>query len=74
MPRAGLTPDVIVAEAASMADRDGLASLTLADLAAQLGVRSPSLYKHVGGLPDLHRRLAVLGLRELADGDGRRRG
>ena len=72
MPRAGLTPDVIVSEAALLADRDGLATLTLAGLAAHLGVRSPSLYKHVGGLPDLHRRLAVQGLTELAAamGDG----
>ncbi len=66
MPRAGLSPDVIVSEAALLADRDGLAALTLADLAAHLGVRSPSLYKHVGGLPDLHRRLAVQGLGELS--------
>lgn len=65
MPRAGLTPDLVVAEAALLADREGLDALTLARLAAQLGVRSPSLYKHVGGLPDLHRRLAVQGLREL---------
>ena len=72
MARAGLTPDVVVSEAALLADRDGLAALTLADLAAHLGVRSPSLYKHVGGLPDLHRRLAVQGLTELAAamGDG----
>ena len=65
MPRAGLTPDLVVAEAGLLADRDGLDALTLASLAAQFGVRSPSLYKHVGGLPDLHRRLAVQGLREL---------
>lgn len=48
-----------------MADRDGLPSLTLADLATQLGVRSPSLYKHLDGLPDLQRRLALAGLEEL---------
>ena len=65
MPRAGLTPDTVVSEAALLADRDGFDRLTLADLAAHLGVRSPSLYKHVGGLPDLQRRLAVQGLREL---------
>jgi len=65
VPRAGLTPDLIVAEAGLLADRDGLTTLTLADVAAHLGVRSPSLYKHVGGLPDLRRRLAVQGLREL---------
>ena len=66
MPRAGLTPEVIVTEAAVLADRDGLGALTLADLAAHLGVRSPSLYKHLDGLPDLQRRLSERGLRELA--------
>lgn len=66
MPRAGLTPEVIVTEAAVLCDRDGLEALTLADLAAQLGVRSPSLYKHLDGLPDLRRRLSERGLRELA--------
>lgn len=66
MPRAGLTPEVIVTEAAVLADRDGLDALTLAHLAAHLGVRSPSLYKHLDGLPDLQRRLAERGMRELA--------
>ena len=55
MPRAGLTPEGIVTEAALLADRDGLGALTLADLAAHLGVRSPSLYNHLDGLPDLAR-------------------
>lgn len=66
MPRAGLTPDLIVTEAAALADRDGLGALTLTDLAGHLGVRSPSLYKHLDGLPDLQRRLSERGLRELA--------
>ena len=39
--------------AASLADADDLAQLTLARLAAALGVRTPSLYAHVDGLGDL---------------------
>lgn len=65
MPRAGLTPDVVVARAAELADRDGYDALNLATLAAQLGVRVPSLYKHVAGLGDLQRRVALAGLHGL---------
>ena len=66
MARAGLDTDAVVAAAAQLADADGLEAVTLARLAAILGVRSPSLYAHVDGLADLTRRLAVRGARELA--------
>ena len=66
MPRAGLAPETVVDAAAALADADGLDSLTLARLAKRLGVQPPSLYAHVGGLPDLRRRLAGRGARELA--------
>lgn len=65
MPRAGLTPARVVAEAAALADSGGLDALTLAALADRLGVRVPSLYKHVDGLPAVRRRLALDGLAEL---------
>lgn len=65
MPRAGLTPDVVVARAGDLADTTGYETLNLALLADQLGVRVPSLYKHVAGLPDLQRRLALAGMRDL---------
>ncbi|MGL4178035.1 MAG: TetR-like C-terminal domain-containing protein [Dermatophilaceae bacterium] len=65
MPRAGLSTDIVVARAADLADAAGLDSLTLAVLAEDCGVRVPSLYKHVGGLADLRRRVALAGLREL---------
>jgi AcrR family transcriptional regulator len=57
----------VVAEAAALADERGIQGLSLAPLAERLGVRVPSLYKHVGGLDDLHRRLALAGLRDLAE-------
>jgi AcrR family transcriptional regulator len=67
MPRAGLDTEAVVSAAASLADRQGLPALTLARLAAELGVRAPSLYAHVDGLDDLRRRVAARGLAELAD-------
>ena len=66
MPRAGLDSEAVVAAAAALADADGLARLTLARLAADLGIRTPSLYAHVDGLSDLRERLAARGARELA--------
>ena len=65
MPRAGLDAEAVVAAAASLADAEGLPALTLARLAERLGVRSPSLYAHVGGLDDLRTRLAIRGARQL---------
>ena len=65
MTRAGLSTERVVAAAAALADEQGPAALSLAALADRLGVRVPSLYKHVGGLPDLHRRLTLAGLRDL---------
>jgi AcrR family transcriptional regulator len=64
MPRAGLSPDGVIDAAAAIADKDGLETVTLARLAADLGVRSPSLYKHVDGLDAVHRALAVRGAGE----------
>ena len=65
--RPRLTADRVVAEAAALADERGIQALSLSPLAERLGVRVPSLYKHVGGLDDLHRRLALAGLRDLAE-------
>ncbi|WP_028067600.1 TetR-like C-terminal domain-containing protein [Solirubrobacter soli] len=66
MPRAGLDGDAVVSAAAALADAEGLEAVTLAKVAAQLGVKSPSLYVHVDGLPGLRRRIAARGARELS--------
>ena len=66
MPRAGLDTEAVVGAAEELADANGLETITLATLARQLGVRPPSLYAHVTGLPDLRRRLAARGARQLA--------
>jgi len=67
MPRAGLTPSVVIAEAAALADEVGYEQLTLAALAARFGVAVPSLYKHVGGLDDVRRGVTMLALGELGE-------
>ncbi|CAN5570779.1 TetR/AcrR family transcriptional regulator [soil metagenome] len=67
MPRAGLTRQVVIAEAAALADLIGYDALTLTALAERVGVAVPSLYKHVASLDDLRRGVAVLALRELGE-------
>lgn len=67
MPRAGLNTDRVVADAAQLADEVGLDQLTQAALAARLGVRQPSLYKHVASSGALLRLLSMRGKAELGD-------
>ncbi len=67
MGRAGLSPDLVTKAAADLINREGRAGLTLARLAGELGVRSPSLYNHVGGLDDLERLVALDGIDQLAE-------
>jgi AcrR family transcriptional regulator len=55
----GLSTGQVVDAAAEIADAEGLEAVTLASVAARLGVRSPSLYAHVQGLEGLKRLLAL---------------
>ncbi|AIQ52975.1 TetR/AcrR family transcriptional regulator [Paenibacillus sp. FSL R7-0331] len=64
-PRAGLDTQTLVLAAAELADEYGMEGVTLALLAAKLGVRSPSLYNHVNGLKELRILLAIHGLQLL---------
>ena len=59
--KAGINIDDIAASAAIIADRDGLATATLTAVAKDLGIKTPSLYNHVKGLPGLRRLLAFRG-------------
>lgn len=67
MPRAGLGPALLVAAGAALADEVGLPRLTLAQLAERVGVRTPSLYKHIASQDDLNRQIAALALTGAAD-------
>ncbi len=70
MPRAGLSRSVVIAEAAELVDEVGWDQLTMAGVADRLGVRLPSLYKHIGSLDDLRRGIGLLALAELRDALG----
>ncbi|CAM4031225.1 TetR-like C-terminal domain-containing protein [Cohnella lubricantis] len=66
MPRIGLDLPTLLTAAAEIADREGFEAVTLASLAQKLQIRSPSLYNHIAGLPDLRRHLALRGLATLS--------
>jgi AcrR family transcriptional regulator len=65
MPRMGLDAERVIDAAARVADADGLPAVTLARVAADLGVRAPSLYNHIDGRAGLLRAVALRGVREL---------
>jgi AcrR family transcriptional regulator len=67
MPRARLTPASVTEAAADLVDEIGFDQLSMGLLAERLGVKTPSLYKHVASQADLAHRIAVLAMTELAD-------
>lgn len=67
MPRAGLGPAAVTAAGAMLADEVGFDQLSMGLVAERLGVKTPSLYKHVDSLADLIHRIAVLVATELGD-------
>ncbi len=69
--RAGLDHAKVLQAAADLADREGLQGVSLAALAAQLDVRSPTLYHYVGGLAGVRQELALLGTQEMIHRLGR---
>lgn len=67
LARAGLTPAIVVAEAARLADEVGYEAVTLAALASRFDVAVPSLYKHIAGIDDVRRRVAIRSVQELGE-------
>jgi AcrR family transcriptional regulator len=67
MPRAGLDAATVTQAAAALADEIGLAQVSMSTVAERLGVKAPSLYKHVDGLTDLTHRIGTLAATELGD-------
>ena len=63
--RVKLHRQLIVATAAEIADLNGLEKVTLTAVANHLGVRKPSLYNHINGLPELKAELAIWGTNQL---------
>ena len=48
-----------------MADRNGLHNVSLKAIAENLGIRTPSLYNHIGSLDELLREIAHSGMRTM---------
>ena len=64
--KAGLDRKKIIQTASEIADEKGSADVSLKELAAKLGIKSPSLYKHFsGGLDELNKELMLYGWRTL---------
>jgi AcrR family transcriptional regulator len=66
-PRVGLDTRTVVEAAVELVNSEGPEALALNRLAAKLGVRTPSLYNHIGGLASLRLELARLNARQLAE-------
>lgn len=60
-PRAGVDLPTVLRVASEIVDEQGMESLSLSSLAQKLGIRPPSLYNHVTGLPGLRANLAAYG-------------
>lgn len=68
MPRrARVDKDKVVSAAASLVNREGADALSLNRLASGLGIKPPSLYNHIDGLPHLLVELGILNTRKMAE-------
>jgi AcrR family transcriptional regulator len=67
MPKSRLTPASVTEAGAALVDEIGFASLSMGLLAERLGVKTPSLYKHVSSQADLAHRIAVLAMTEVSE-------
>ena len=65
--RARLDQASVVEAAVKLIDEEGIEQLSLGRLAERLGVRTPSLYNHVAGLPGLKHDLTLYCLHDLLD-------
>jgi AcrR family transcriptional regulator len=65
--RAGLAPASVTEAGAMLVDEIGFAQLSMGLVAERLGVKTPSLYKHVTSQADLAHRIAILAATEFGD-------
>ncbi len=65
--RVGIKPEDVIAAAAEIADLGGWNDVTPSNVAARLGIKTPSLYNHISGQDDLRQKLAVYAARQLLD-------
>jgi len=67
VPRAGLDPERVAREALRLVDEAGTGALSIASLAARLGVQRPSLYNHTRSMEGLRDTLRAMVYGEIAD-------
>ncbi|WP_019244036.1 MULTISPECIES: TetR/AcrR family transcriptional regulator [Bacillus] len=60
-PQAGLNQEIITNKALEIADKEGMDAVTMATLARELHVKTPSLYNHVKGLTEVKEVMAIKG-------------
>ncbi len=66
-PRKHIDRQRILEVSIALADEHGFEAITLASVAAELGIRIPSLYNHISGLPGLRGEIRLWGLQQLGD-------
>lgn len=64
-PRRKIDLDTILQVSIKIADEEGIHAVTMATLAKKLTIRPPSLYNHIDGLPELRKKLAIVGFTRL---------
>jgi AcrR family transcriptional regulator len=57
----------ILAAARRLLDEEGVEAITMRRLGALVGIRGPSLYKHLSSRDQIHTALAIEALTDLAD-------
>lgn len=67
MPKTKIDKELVIREAANLANQTGIENLSLKTLAAHLNVKPPSLYNYVDGLDDLKRQIMLYGWKEMED-------
>lgn len=66
-PRAQINLAKILETAIDICNEEGYEQLALASVSKRLGIKTPSLYNHIQGLPDLRQKIAYYGLQMLYD-------
>lgn len=66
-PKRNIDLQKVVQTAITLADEQGYENVTLASVAEKLGIRIPSLYNHVSGLPGLRYQMRLWGVQQLTD-------
>ncbi|MBL1224257.1 TetR/AcrR family transcriptional regulator [Enterococcus sp. BWR-S5] len=67
MPRNGVDAEKIVQTAVQMTEENGFEAVTLKEIGNRLGVSSPSLYNHIGGLSELNEQVSHYAMEQLRD-------